>query len=80
LARPPRGGWPKTPQRSCWSISTARTYVSVPVAELAHTPVDLDHVQAAAARVSLPTAWQFMVAQGYDIPNPLQPCAGAARG
>lgn len=48
-------------------------YVSVPAAELAPKPASIDHVHAAAAPMSLLTAWQFLVALGHDHPNPLQP-------
>ncbi|MAM72942.1 NADP-dependent oxidoreductase [uncultured Tistrella sp.] len=48
-------------------------YVSVPAAQLAPGPAGIDHVQAAAAPMSLLTAWQFLVDQGHDEPNPLQP-------
>ncbi|MEH6307211.1 NADP-dependent oxidoreductase [Olivibacter sp. CPCC 100613] len=48
-------------------------YVSVPASQVAHKPMSIDHVQAAAAPMSLLTAWQFMIDQGHDVPNPLQP-------
>ncbi|MGV7209666.1 NADP-dependent oxidoreductase [Oxalobacteraceae bacterium A2-2] len=48
-------------------------YVSVPVEELALKPGGIDHVHAAAAPMSLLTAWQFMIELGHDVPNPLQP-------
>ncbi|MFT3777393.1 MAG: NADP-dependent oxidoreductase [Ottowia sp.] len=48
-------------------------YVSVPAAEVALKPTGIDHVHAAAAPMSLLTAWQFLVALGHDEPNPLQP-------
>ena len=48
-------------------------YVSVPAAELARKPAGIDHVHAAAAPMSLLTAWQFLIALGHDAPNPLQP-------
>ncbi|WP_372013206.1 NADP-dependent oxidoreductase [Tistrella mobilis] len=48
-------------------------YVSVPAAHLAPGPAGIGHVQAAAAPMSLLTAWQFLVDQGHDEPNPLQP-------
>lgn len=48
-------------------------YVSVPAAELALKPDGIDHVHAAAAPMSLLTAWQFMVELGHDEANPLQP-------
>lgn len=47
-------------------------YVSVPASELALKPVGVDHVHAAAAPMSLLTAWQFMVDLGHNQPNPLQ--------
>ena len=48
-------------------------YVSVPASELARKPAGIDHVHAAAAPMSLLTAWQFLIALGHDAPNPLQP-------
>lgn len=48
-------------------------YVSVPATEIAGKPARIDHVHAAAAPMSLLTAWQFMIAQGHDVTNPLQP-------
>jgi NADPH:quinone reductase-like Zn-dependent oxidoreductase len=48
-------------------------YVNVPAAELGRKPTGIDHVQAAAAPMSLLTAWQFLVDLGHDAPNPLQP-------
>ncbi|RFU44242.1 NADP-dependent oxidoreductase [Paraburkholderia sp. DHOC27] len=48
-------------------------YVSVPASEIAHKPSGIDHVHAAAAPMSLLTAWQFMIALGHDEQNPLQP-------
>lgn len=47
-------------------------YVSVPSSELALKPAGIDHVQAAAAPMSLLTAWQFLIEQGHEVPNPLQ--------
>jgi NADPH:quinone reductase-like Zn-dependent oxidoreductase len=47
-------------------------YVSVPATELALKPVGVDHVHAAAAPMSLLTAWQFMIELGHNEPNPLQ--------
>lgn len=58
-----------------FSIGESRAYaqyVSVPVAHLARKPAGIDHVHAAAAPMSLLTAWQFMVDVGHDEPNPLQ--------
>lgn len=48
-------------------------YVTVPAAHLALKPAGIDHVHAAAAPMSLLTAWQFMIDLGHDGPNPLQP-------
>lgn len=48
-------------------------YVSVPASDLAHKPAGIDHIHAAAAPMSLLTAWQFLIEEGHDAPNPLQP-------
>lgn len=48
-------------------------FVSVPASELAHKPAGIDHAHAAAAPMSLLTAWQFLMELGHDVPNPLQP-------
>lgn len=48
-------------------------YVAVPQAELALKPAGMDHIHAAAAPMSLLTAWQFIIEQGHQVPNPLQP-------
>jgi NADPH:quinone reductase-like Zn-dependent oxidoreductase len=48
-------------------------FVSVPASELARKPASIDHVHAAAAPMSLLTAWQFLMDLGHDEPNPLQP-------
>jgi NADPH:quinone reductase-like Zn-dependent oxidoreductase len=48
-------------------------YVSVAAEEVALKPAVIDHIHAAAAPMSLLTAWQFMVDPGHDAPNPLQP-------
>ncbi|WP_251977147.1 NADP-dependent oxidoreductase [Salinicola avicenniae] len=47
-------------------------YVSVPAREIARKPASLDHRHAAGAPMSLLTAWQFLIEQGHDVPNPLQ--------
>lgn len=47
-------------------------YVRVAVSELALKPSGIDHVQAAAAPMSLLTAWQFLIDPGHDVPNPFQ--------
>jgi len=48
-------------------------WVSVPASEVALKPIGIDHVHAAAAPMSLLTAWQFMIELGHDEPNALQP-------
>jgi NADPH:quinone reductase-like Zn-dependent oxidoreductase len=48
-------------------------YVSVPASQVALKPAGIDHVHAAAAPMSLLTAWQFMIEQGHNVQNPLQP-------
>lgn len=47
--------------------------VAVPAGELAAKPAGIDHVQAAAAPMSLLTAWQFLIDLGHDEPNPVMP-------
>lgn len=47
-------------------------YVAVPANQLALKPRSLSHVQAAAAPMSLLTAWQFLVETGHEAPNPFQ--------
>lgn len=48
-------------------------YVTAPATQIAIKPAGIDHAHAAAAPMSLLTAWQFMIEQGHDIQNPLQP-------
>lgn len=48
-------------------------YVTAPAWEVARKPAGIDHVHAAAAPMSLLTAWQYLVDVGHDQPNPLQP-------
>lgn len=48
-------------------------YVAVPASEIALKPAGIDHIHAAGAPMSLLTAWQFMIEQGHDVPNPIQP-------
>lgn len=52
---------------------TYAEFVSVPVSDLARKPAGLDHIQAAGAPMALLTAWQFLIEQGHNVPNPLQP-------
>jgi NADPH:quinone reductase-like Zn-dependent oxidoreductase len=59
-----------------FSVGESRAYaeyVSVPASEVARKPAGIDHVHAAAAPMSLLTAWQFMIDVGHHEPNPLQP-------
>lgn len=48
-------------------------YVNVPTSEIALKPNGIDHEHAAAAPMSLLTAWQFMIDLGHNEQNPLQP-------
>lgn len=48
-------------------------YVVVPAAHAARKPAGISHLHAAAAPMSLLTAWQFLVDLGHDVPSPLQP-------
>lgn len=47
-------------------------YVCVHESELALKPKALDHAHAAAAPMSLLTAWQFLIDVGHAEPNPFQ--------
>lgn len=47
-------------------------YVSVPVSQIALKPKNIDFIHAAAAPMSLLTAWQFLIELGHNEPNPLQ--------
>ena len=47
-------------------------FVSVPAMQVALKPAGIDHVHAAAAPMSLLTAWQFLIDVGHDEPNPVQ--------
>ncbi len=48
-------------------------YVNVPVSEVALKPAGIDQVHAAAAPMSLLTAWQFLIELGHNEKNALQP-------
>lgn len=48
-------------------------YVTVPAVQLGHKPEGVDHEHAAAAPMSLLTAWQFLVSLGHDETNPVMP-------
>ncbi|TCK08524.1 NADP-dependent oxidoreductase [Marinobacterium mangrovicola] len=47
-------------------------YVTAPALEVALKPARIDHLQAAAAPMSLLTAWQFLIEQGHTAANPFQ--------
>ncbi|MDZ7278374.1 NADP-dependent oxidoreductase [Pantoea eucrina] len=47
-------------------------YVSVPASQVAFKPKSITHTQAAAAPMSILTAWQFLVESVNDAPNPFQ--------
>lgn len=47
-------------------------YIAVPVDELALMPPGMNYLQAAAAPMSLLTAWQFLIDPGHHAPNPFQ--------
>jgi NADPH:quinone reductase-like Zn-dependent oxidoreductase len=47
-------------------------YVAAPASDLAHKPAGIDHVQAAGAPMAGLTAWQFLIALGHNVQNPLQ--------
>ncbi|MDX7158053.1 MULTISPECIES: NADP-dependent oxidoreductase [Klebsiella] len=61
------------PDGAAGSSRAYAEYVSVAATEVARKPRRLDHIHAAAAPMSLLTAWQFMIEQGHDVQNPLQP-------
>jgi NADPH:quinone reductase-like Zn-dependent oxidoreductase len=48
-------------------------YVTAPAPQVGRKPAGIDHEHAAAAPMSLLTAWQFLVDLGHDEQNPLQP-------
>nr|WP_299040342.1 NADP-dependent oxidoreductase [uncultured Pseudokineococcus sp.] len=47
-------------------------YVTAPVDELSLKPAAVSHQRAAAVAMSGLTAWQYLLEQGHDHPNPLQ--------
>ena len=63
------------PERGMDGAGAYAEIVSVPATQVARKPAHLDHVHAAAAPMSLLTAWQFLIDVGHDEPNPLQPHA-----
>jgi NADPH:quinone reductase-like Zn-dependent oxidoreductase len=46
-------------------------YVTVPATEAALKPTGVDHIHAAAAPMSLLTAWQYLIDLGHNEPNAL---------
>ncbi|MBW7970238.1 NADP-dependent oxidoreductase [Bradyrhizobium sp. BR 10289] len=60
------------PEGLAGQSSAYAEYVSVPAAQLALKPGAISHVSAAAAPMSLLTAWQFLIDLGHEEPNPLQ--------
>lgn len=48
-------------------------YATAPASEVALKPAGIDHIEAAAAPMSLLTAWQYLIEVGHDVQNPLQP-------
>ena len=61
------------PEGAAGESSAYAQYVSVPASHAARKPACISHLHAAAAPMSLLTAWQFLVDLGHDAPNPLQP-------
>ncbi|MCV3764055.1 NADP-dependent oxidoreductase [Rhizobium sp. TRM95796] len=47
-------------------------FVSAPASDFAPKPANIDHVHAAAAPMSLLTAWQFLIDLGHREANPFQ--------
>lgn len=60
------------PEGMAGESSAYAEYVTAPVTHVGHKPKDIDHLHAAAAPMSLLTAWQFLVDLGHDVKNPLQ--------
>lgn len=60
------------PERGMEGAGAYAEYVSVPARQVALKPAGIDHVHAAAAPMSLLTAWQFLIDVGHDEPNPVQ--------
>lgn len=61
------------PERVLEDNGVYAEYVTAPASQVAIKPASIDHVHAAAAPMSLLTAWQFMIEQGHNVQNPLQP-------
>ena len=61
------------PEKGLDGAAAYAEFVSVPAKQVALKPAGLGHVHAAAAPMSLLTAWQFLIDVGHDEPNPVQP-------
>ncbi len=61
------------PEKGMDGAGAYAEFVSVPAKQVALKPAGIDHVHAAAAPMSLLTAWQFLIDVGHDEPNPAQP-------
>lgn len=61
------------PEKGMEGAGAYAEFVSVPATQVALKPAGIDHVHAAAAPMSLLTAWQFLIEVGHDEPNPVQP-------
>lgn len=61
------------PEGAAGGSRASAEYVNVAATEIARKPRNLDHIHAAAVPMSLLTAWQFLIEQGHEVPNPLQP-------
>lgn len=61
------------PEKGMDGAGAYAEFVSVPAKQVALKPAGIDHVHAAAAPMSLLTAWQFLIDVGHDESNPVQP-------
>ncbi len=61
------------PEKGMDGAGAYAEFVSVPAKQVALKPTGIDHVHAAAAPMSLLTAWQFLIDVGHDETNPVQP-------
>lgn len=61
------------PEKGMDGAGAYAEFVSVPAKQVALKPSRIDHDHAAAAPMSLLTAWQFLIDVGHDEPNPVQP-------
>ncbi len=61
------------PEKGMEGAGAYAEFASVPATQVALKPAGIDHAHAAAALMSLLTAWQFLIDVGHDEPNPVQP-------